>query len=330
MSLITPGANLQFERPSNDYQEDPFADLIQELQANEPPTNQDGILIQNQGINRVVNSAFSEGAVNVFDGWSTVGLPAAGASIVEDNDDVAYDEETGITRSVIMTGADTPADIYIERDIELPTGESLVPEGGRHVLTITHKDDSGEPLSVWLRGKPVGFAESNFNPFDDSWSSGNPTWFTLPVRSTRTRDRIIAPFATLHDISQTAGFRDNFTFACRIGVRTSANQINHLYDVNTEGGTILSGAELMFPRSRILSRTGPVVRDPASLFVANQLATPMYFLKRGTGLLRHRDAMGYRRASGRDGRSQVRLRHGHQREQSRSALLRLRHRDVCL
>jgi hypothetical protein len=282
MSLITPGANLQFVRPTNDYQPDPFADLVQELQSNEPAINEDGILITNQGINRVINSAFSEGATDVFDGWTPIGLPATGASIVE-NPKTIYDEETGIIRSVQMTGADTPADIYLERDVILPTGESLAPEGGRHQLTVTHEDVTGDPLSVWLRGKPVGFAQENFDPRDDTWIAANPTWFTLPVRSTPTRDRIIAPFATLHDQTQTAGFRANWTFALRLGVRTSANQVNRLYDANTEGGTILGGDELMFLRTRIVSRTGPVVRDAAKCFVSNVSTTPVYPLQRGTG-----------------------------------------------
>lgn len=298
MSLITPGANLQFERPTNDYQPDPFADLVQELQSNEPAINTDGILITNQGINRVINSAFGEGAVDVFDGWTKVGLPVAGAQIVESNRTALlpiivnsveyqgksiYDEETGIDRSVFMVGADAPTDIYLEREVTLPTGFGLSPEGGRHQLTITHEDPTGHPLSVWLRGKPVGTSEKNFDPRNDTWEVANPTWFTLPVRSVPTRDRIITPFATLHNQAQPSTGLPNYTFSCRIGVRTSANQVNRVFDAGTEGGTILSGDELMFTRTRILSRTGPVVRDAAKLFVNNISDTPVYFLRRGTG-----------------------------------------------
>lgn len=283
MSLITPGANMQFVRPTNDYQEDPFADLIQELQANEPPTNQDGILIQNGGINRVINSAFAEGAVDTFDDWTKVGLPATGASIVEEAETI-YDEETGIVRCVRYTGADTPTDIYLSQDVTLPTGDTLSPEGSRHQLTITHEDVSGQPLSVWLRGLPVGGSETNYNPLDDSWAIGNPTWFTLPIRSTPFRDKLIAPFATLHDQFQSpTSEKVNYKFNLRIGVRTSANQVNRLYDVGTEGGTIAGNDELMFPRSRILTRTGPVVRDAAELYVDNVFDSPVYPMARGTG-----------------------------------------------
>lgn len=282
MSIITPGVNPSFVRGTNDYQPDPFADIIQELKANEPPTNLEGILIQNRGTNRIINSAFSQGATDVFDNYTKVGLPAAGASIVEDPTTI-YDDEAGVLRSVLFTGATTPADIYLEQDAILPTGDALTPEGGRHTLTITHEDIDGQPLSMWLRGKPVGFSENNFNPGDDSWATGNPTWFTLPVRSTPTRDRIYAPFATLHDVAQTAGFRDNLTVGVRFGVRTSANQRNRVYDLQIEGGTIVSGEELAFPRSRILTKTGPVVRDEAELSIPNRAATPVYYTKRGTG-----------------------------------------------
>ncbi|MCP4878335.1 MAG: hypothetical protein GY896_23015 [Gammaproteobacteria bacterium] len=281
MSLITPGANMQFVRGSNDYQEDPFADLVQQLQANEPPTNEDGILIQNRGINRVINNAFSEGATNVFTDWSKVGLPAAGASINEDPIS-NFDEESEIIRSVRLTGADAPTDIYLEQYVTLPTGDGLAPEGSRHQITITHEDVTGHPLSVWLRGDPVGFSDNNFNPADDSWATGNPTWFTLPIRSTPTRDRIPAPFATLHNISQVPA-QNTFSLWLRIGVRTSANQINRLYDVCSEGGTIAGGDEAMFQRTRIVSITGPVVRDEGDLFVENKFESPVYSMKRGTG-----------------------------------------------
>ncbi len=281
MSLITPGVNMQFVRGSNDYQEDPFADLVQQLQANEPPTNEDGILIQNQGINRVINNAFSEGAVDTFTNWTKVGLPAAGASIAQDPIS-NFDEESGIIRSVRFTGADTPSDIYLEQYVALPTGNGLTPEGGRHQITITHEDVSGYPLSVWLRGDPVGFSDNNFNPFDDSWATANPTWFTLPVRTTPTRDRIPAPFATLHDVAQVPD-PGTLSFWLRFGVRTSANQVNRLYDLCSEGGTIASGLEGMFPRTRIISKTGPVVRDAAALFVENRFDSPVYPMKRGTG-----------------------------------------------
>lgn len=281
MSLITPGANMQFVRGTNDYQEDPFADLVQQLQANEPPTNEDGILIQNQGINRVLNNAFTEGATDVFTYWSKVGLPATGASIVEDPIS-NFDEESGVIRSVRFTGATTPADIYLQQGISLPNGRGLTPPGGRHQLTITHEDVSGQPLSVWLRGKPVGFAQTNYNPADDSWSVANPTWFTLPVRFTPTRDRIISPFATIQSIFQTPDI-STFAFDVRVGVRTASNQINRVYDICTEGGTILSGDELMFPRTRIVSKDGPVVRDAAALYVDNVYDSPVYPMKRGTG-----------------------------------------------
>ncbi len=277
MAVITPGVKLSFVRPTNDYFEDAFAGLIQELNTDMPPTSEKGILVQNASINPFINSHFSEGGANIFTGWNKVGDGAAGASIVEDLTDVAFEQFAGApARSVLFTGADTPADLYLDQTITMDTGENDTPvESAFYILTVEHKDDGGEPMSVAVNFDPIGFADHRFRFPDMSLLSGATPlqWQKLPVRAERTRDRIVGPIGNLEAVSGT-----NLTLPglFRFGVNTAANQINHLYGLTIEGGRIATLEDQIYPTSRIFTKTGPVVRDQLQFFVPNRKSLPAY------------------------------------------------------
>ena len=278
MAVVTPGVLLDFIRATNDYFEDSFAGFIQEFSSDEYPGGQNGILIQNGSRNRIINSHFSEGATDVFTDWTKVGLPAAGASIDEDLIDLAFDQNFNGApdRSVKMTGADTPADIYLEqRVIDLPSGAIATPEGCGYALTIEHKDDSGEPLSYSVIADPDTFSNAAYDVRDNTWGGSTRKWFTLPIRSVRTRDVIPATFMNMNQVNDLPndGFVD---VLIDVAVRTTANQVNHVYGVTLEGGTIESGDEKHYPTTRILAKTGPVIRDPLQFRIENRRSKPAY------------------------------------------------------
>jgi hypothetical protein len=278
MAVMTPGVELDFIRATNDYFEDPFAGFIQELASDEFPGGAEGILIQNGSRNRLINSHFSEGATDAFDNWTKVGLPATGASIVEDLEDLAFDQtfSEAPDRSVKMTGADTPADIYLEqRVVDLPSGSVSSPEGCGYAFTIEHKDDSAQPLSYSIIADPDFFGDAAYDVRDNSWFGTSRIWFTLPVRSNRTRDIIPASLMNMNQVSDSPddGFVD---VLFDVGVRTSANQINHVYGVTLEGGAIAAQLDQHYATTRILAKTGPVVRDPLQFRIENRRSKPAY------------------------------------------------------
>ena len=277
MAIMTPGVQLSFVRPTNDYFESPNADFIQELNGDQPPSGPDGILIQNRATNFIVNSHFANGTTDVFDGWQKVGDGAAGASILEDLLDVAFEQFEGApARSVIFTGADSPSDVYLTQEIDLETGDGLSPEGAFYVMTVEHKDDSGDPLSVSVVGHPVGFADRFWRFQDSTWvSGGGDNWLDLPIRSERTRERVIGFIGNMELLSQTGG-NDILAVETKVGVNSIANQVNHLYGVTVEGGTLVANEDTLYPTSRILTKTGPVVREAMQFSVPVRRDKPAY------------------------------------------------------
>ena len=283
MMIITNGVTVQFTRPTNAYMEDPFAGRLLELNTDEPQASTDGVLVENRRTNHFLNSGFSDGATNVFTEWPTFGLPAAGASVVEDLEDLTWDKNFlgAPQRSVKITGADTPATLGIVQTEAIPSGEALSPVGSRYVIQIYHKDDSGSPISIGLSIDPPGFTEEHFTVGDQKWASGAQDWWTLPIRSTPTIDRIPGHLSNMDQIS-TSGTPATLDLQLKISARTASNQVNHIYGVQVEGGTFQANEPSTYPTSLILTRTGPVVRDIGKLFVPNDVANPTYYFTRGT------------------------------------------------
>lgn len=277
MAILTPGVSVVFVRETNDYFEDRFAQLVEELGADTPPVGLEGILIQNGAVQRVVNSAFSEGATDVFDGWTK--QIGTGGSIVEDTTDVAFSENVvnGPKRSVLMTGATTPSDgVWLERLVSLPHGDGLSPEGAVYAGSVHHKDDSGAPVSVSVEVDPPGFAARQYSWGDVTWvQQATPIWLTLPVASVRRRDPIPIPLYNLDDIPFTGGGTD-FDALVRVGVRSVSAQVNHLYSVQWEGGTIQAAEDQQYATTFILAKTGPTVRDTLKVGVPNFRTRPCY------------------------------------------------------
>ena len=275
MAIMSAGTTVRFARKTNAYHPDPNSGFINELTADEPKVNESGILVENASRNDLINSSFSEGAGNVFDSWTQFGTGLGGASIVEATGVPRLWAPDFFDRHILITGATTPGDVGIEQTIaDVATGDSASPVGSRHVLTIDHIDPDGEPLSVLVERQDV--TNQSYNPFTDSFASG-VLWFPLPVRSTITRDRV-GCFARMHEGLS----NDLVDVKVRLAARTTADQTNRLYHTQWEGGTVVSGEQKCYPTSRILTRTGPVVRDADGLFAENTVGRLTWPVLRGT------------------------------------------------
>lgn len=275
MAIMSAGTTVRFNRKTNAYHPDPNSGLINELTADEPKVNQDGILVENASRNDIINSSFSEGSGNVFDGWTQFGAGLGGASIVAGTGVPRLWAPDFFDRHLFLTGATTPGDVGVEQTVDdVSTGDTLSPAGSRYVFTIDHIDPSGQPLSVLIERQDV--TNQSYNPFTDSFQAGT-LWIPLPVRSTITRDRV-GCFARMTE-SITSELVD---VKYRIAARTSANQVNRVYHVQWEGGTIVSGEQKCYPTSRILTRNGPVVRDQDGLFAENTVGRLTWPVLRGT------------------------------------------------
>lgn len=284
MMLITNGVTVRFTRATNAYMEDPFSGRLLELNSDEPQVTTDGVFIENNRTNLILNAGFSLGATDVFTDWSNTGLPAAGASIVEDETVLGWDTNFvgAPQRSVKLTGADTPADIYISNTpVEVPTGDNLSPEGSRFVAQVFHQDPSGIALSVAFAIDPPGFAERHFRVGDQTWNTGGIVWFDLPVSTVPVISRVPGHFPNMEFISASPASPTR-PFKFKVGVRNVANQVNHLFAVQLEGGDFEAGTEATYPSSMIHTATGPVVRQLGDLKVPNIADHPTYFFTRGT------------------------------------------------
>lgn len=274
--IITNGVTVQFSRATNDYIEDPFAHLRNELYADEPPVESDGVLIQNGTTNLILNGGFALGATDVFTHWTKT--TSGSGTIVEDAEDFGWDKNFpgAPQRSVLLTADAALAEISISQAVTLDTGDNLSPEGSNYCLSILHKDDDGYPLSVALT--TVSGSTRFYRPADQTWNvAGALVWVTLPIRSERTVDRL---FGTLDNLETFSAATQAVTV--RLAARTFAGQRNHVYGVQLEGGTIELMEERGYPSSMILTNTGPVVRDISSLRVPSIDTHPTYYMVRGT------------------------------------------------
>lgn len=278
MAVLTPGVDLQFIRATNDYHVAPTGDLLQELNGDEPPTGLDGILIQNGATNRVLNSAFAEGATNVFTDWTqTIG---AGGAIAENLIEKLFDDDVAGNppRTVELTGPTTASDgAEISTDLILDRGDSpLSPEGNGYQVGIWHKDNSGAPLSVAVRGILLpSFNDEHFDFNEGNWVSNTEIWYDLPVRSVPTYDRLPGALQNMSDMP-TSPVSETITAKLRLSSRTTTGAINSVYGAQIEGGTVAGGTESRYPTNFILTRNGPVVRDGMQFFINNEAQRPIY------------------------------------------------------
>jgi hypothetical protein len=275
MAVLTPGVELQFIRATNDYQVAPTGDLLQELNGDEPPTGLDGILIQNSATNLLANSAFSEGAPNVFTDWAQV--IGTGGAIAENLTEKLFEDDVAGNppRSVELTTPTTPSDATIlEQETLITRGDAGSPLGSDYVVSVWHKDNNGTPLSVGVEVFNHGFSTESFEWFDGDWTTvGGIKWFDLPVRSVPTYDRCHGSLQNMEDINGTV---DPVEFRISLAARDTSGNINTVYGAQVEGGTIQSKAGARYPSNFILTRNGPVVRDALQFFLNNEAQRPIY------------------------------------------------------
>lgn len=275
MAVLTPGVNLQFIRATNDYQVAPAGDLLQELNGDEPPTGLDGILIQNSATNLLSNSAFSEGAPNVFTEWDQ--LIGAGGAVAENLEAPLFEDDVAgnAPRSIELTTPTTPSDgTILQQETLIERGDSGSPLDVNYVVSVWHKDNDDTPLSVAVQVFDHGFATENFNWLDGDWAStGGVRWFDLPLRSVPTYDRCQGSLQNMHDIP---GSVDPVSFRIMIGNRDTTGNINTVYAAQVEGGTLQSKTAARYPTNFILTRNGPVVRDGMQFFINNEAQRPVY------------------------------------------------------
>lgn len=274
MAVLTPGVELQFVRATNDYQVAPTGDLLQELNGDEPPTGLDGILIQNSAKNIVSNSAFTEGAPNVFTDWAQV--IGAGGAIAENLTEKLFDDDVAGNppRSIELTTPTTPGDgTIIQQETVIRRGDAGAPIGSDYTVSVWHKDNDGTPLSVAVQVFNHGFAVENFDWLDGDWTTAGERWFDLPVRSVPTYDRCHGSLQNMEDIP---GVVEPVDFRILIGNRTTTGNVNTLYAAQIEGGEIETLEDSRYPTNFILSRNGPVVRDAMQFFINNEAQRPIY------------------------------------------------------
>jgi hypothetical protein len=286
MAVLTPGVALNFERPTNDYIQDDFAGQFQELKGDEPPTGEKGILVQNGAMNRVVNSGFSEGATDVFTGWTQAA--GAGGSIVEDPLDVIWAEDIqgNLPRSVLLTTPTVAANktqIY-RGDISVARGDApITPQGQDYAVSVIHKDNDGYPLSIQFEINPPGYSNQVFNK-QGAWEqkAGDGWWFDLPVRSEVTKDLFEFSLSGMEAIP-TNPATEAVDMLMRVSGQTEPLATNHLYGVQVEGGIIANSADRRYDTNFILTRNGPVVRDGLVFYIENFKHRPVYPVEgRGT------------------------------------------------
>lgn len=284
MMLITNGVTVSFVRATNAYMEDPFSGRLLELNTDEPQVQTDGIFVENSRTNLMLNAGFSLGATNVFTSWSELGLPATGASIVEDVDVLGWDENFvgAPQRSVKITGADSVTPVGLGQIVEADNGDNLSPEGSRYVIQVYHQDTSGHPLSVGVDVDPPGFSERHFRVGDQSWqSTGSTLWWELPVSTIPAIHRLPGHLPDLHTIPSSPASATR-PVNVQVAVNTWPNQVNHVFGVQLEGGTFEAGTEATYPSTLIHTTTGPVVRALGELKVPNRADSPTYYFTRGT------------------------------------------------
>lgn len=277
MAVLTPGVSLNFVRTTNDYIRDDFAGQFQELNGGEPPTGIKGILVINGTVNRVVNSAFSEGATDVFTGWTqNIG---AGGAIAEDLLDDIWEEDLQGTRprTVVLTTPTVPANrTFINTTMAFEKGDApFSPQGSDYAVSVIHKDPSGTPLYINLWFDPPAFGAYGWDIWGNCTNLGDTQWHPLPVRSEVTRDQFKFTLQNAED-SASSPVQDDQILNLNIGVQTTVGHQNRVYGAQVEGGRIADGRDQRYMSNFILTRTGPVVRDGLGFFLANNRARPTY------------------------------------------------------
>lgn len=275
MAVLTPGVSLNFSRPTNDYRRDDFAGLFEELKGDEPPTGLNGILVQNSTYNRVLNSAFSEGATNVFTNWNQV--IGTGGSIVEAANIFSEDIVGNTPRSVIMTTPTTPADAtLLWQNVSVDRGDSpYSPEGSDYAVKVIHKDLDGHPLSLRFEIDPPGYGDYYFTDYGDWYYSGGPYYHTLPVRSEITEDLFHFSLSRM-EVIPTSPTTDTLDMRTYLAARTSSGARNQIYGVQIEGGRFADWTAKRYDTNFILTRDDPVIRDGLTFFIPNNRQRPIY------------------------------------------------------
>lgn len=276
MAVMTPGGRLKFVRKTNAYYPDPNDGAINELTADEPKTNEDGTAVEDGSRNDVINSGFAVGSGNNFTDWAKNNDGVNGGSVTEETGVSIWRRELN-DRSVLLTSGSPVTDLGVEALVEnQAVGASLSPSGARYVLSIDHQDLDGQPLSVQIERQ--AFTTQTYVVETQTFTSGSH-WFDLPVRSSPTRDRVPGSFARI-DIG--VGGVDPVDLVIRLAARSSAGQRNRVFHVQWEGGTLASGNEKSWPTSRILTKTGPVVRDADQLYAQSFAGRLTWPTVRGT------------------------------------------------
>lgn len=250
------GAERTFLRNSSAWVADPGDGRIIQVASHDEKNSADGHLLEQSAENRLFGSNFSEGYAAR---WSTQGTGLNGSAIADDTTDLFWD--TGeTTKSCKLTAGDPLG------GTELAILQTTAQYDADTIITAstTHKDDSGEPLSILIQR---AFDNWYYNAATPGWQAG-AVWNDLTVRSSGERDQI-----SNIDVGGNAT-----TVTCKFGVKTIAGQINHIYDAQCE--------DTEYATSRIKTTSAAVTREDDEFYYSNTKSARTFDPRRGTAFIR--------------------------------------------
>lgn len=254
--VYPPGVSKTISRASSVWVEQAGGAIIQ-LFNNEEPLTLDGLLLEPQRKNEIVDPAFRGGV----DGgsWTLVNEGVNGSTIEDDTNDLLF--EAGVSPQSCKLTAGTPLGssyVGVRQAITLASGAST-----RRHLSIDHKDDSGEVLSITIQRDSDSHYRTSLSA--DNWGA-SLTYLDLPLS-----DNVIGRWVDF--VSIDPGIHSGIVYTVTIYAKAAAAQVNHVYHVQFE-------ANAKYATSRIAA--SEYTRESTS-FTINSPATARSFrLEKGT------------------------------------------------
>jgi len=217
-----------------------------------------GDLFEGESANEIIQSAFKNGAANVYTGWTQSGTGSNGSAIADDTADLLFDT-TVASRSVKLT-AGTPihaADLQLQATATASFLANTILRA-----SIWHRDDSGY-AAYWAAQRSVD--SRWWRDSDQTWQVAK-TWNALAVSTSRARGKS-------KQIDVGAGATTVTVF---VGIPTTgqAGQVNHVFHVQLE--------QKRFVTSTIATETVKYTRAADKLTWSNNSACRAWIAQHAT------------------------------------------------
>ncbi len=229
--VYPPGVTRTITRASSMWVPQAGGSVVQVFE-NEEPLTLEGLLIETGAENEILDSAFRYGVDN--GDWTLINEADNGSDVADDTGDLLF--EPGVSlQSCKLTAGDPLGAVGIEQDITIGAGDQAL----RH-LSIDHKDDSGEVLSIKVQRDSDSHYRTSLSV--DSWDAAE-TYLDLPLSQ-----NAIARYVDCIHFSPPAG---GIVYTIGLYAKSAASQVNHIYQVD-----FVKGNFAKYATSRIVTGDG--------------------------------------------------------------------------